>query len=68
MSLTLDRPVAPAHLRVVEGPPALPTTLAAGLTCRLADGRLVEHANLDHGASAPGLTTVKQAVDLATRT
>ena len=68
MSLTLDRPVAPAHLRVVEGPPALPTTLAAGLTCRLADGRLVEHANLDHGASAPVLTTVKQAVDLATRT
>lgn len=46
----------------------VPTTLAAGLTCRLADGRVVEHANLDHGASAPALAAVKQAVDSATRT
>lgn len=49
-------------------PTTAPTTLAAGLTCRLADGRVVEHANLDHGASAPALAAVEQAVDSATRT
>lgn len=54
-------------LSLAEAHP-VPTTLAAGLTCRLADGRVVEHANLDHGASAPALATVKQAVDSATRT
>ncbi|MGA8047756.1 MAG: aminotransferase class V-fold PLP-dependent enzyme, partial [Dermatophilaceae bacterium] len=51
----------------LAGSSPVPTTLAAGLTCRLADGRVVEHANLDHGASAPVLATVKQAVDAATR-
>ena len=50
------------------GPIGAPGTIAAGLTCRLADGRIVEHANLDHGASAPALVAVKQAVDTATRT
>jgi selenocysteine lyase/cysteine desulfurase len=68
MSLTLEHPITGSHLSVVDGAPLLPTTLAAGLTCRLADGRIVEHANLDHGASAPVLTAVKQAVDTAART
>lgn len=54
-------------LRVADAAP-VPSTLAAGLTCRLADGSVVEHANLDHGASAPALVAVKQAVDTATRT
>ena len=67
MSLTLDH-LAPSRLRLVDSTPLPPTTLAAGLTCRLADGRLVEHANLDHAASAPVLASVKQAVDTATRT
>jgi hypothetical protein len=68
MSLTLDHLSTDSHLRVVDGAPGPPTTLAAGLTCRLADGRVIEHANLDHGASAPVLATVKCAVDTATRT
>lgn len=70
MSLTLDRPTGAARtpLQLLTRPPALPPTLAAGLPCRLADGRVVEHANLDHGASAPVLTAVKQAVDTAART
>jgi selenocysteine lyase/cysteine desulfurase len=68
MSLTLDRPLAPAHRRALDGPPSLPSTLATGVSCRLADGRAVEHANLDHGASAPVLTAVKQAVDTAAGT
>lgn len=61
------RPTLPAVPRTATEISA-PTTLAAGLTCRLADGRVVEHANLDHGASAPALVAVKQAVDVATRT
>ena len=68
MSTITDAPPA-AHetgLHLAESSP-VPSTLAAGLTCRLADGRVVEHANLDHGASAPVLATVKQAVDAATR-
>ncbi|KAB7741033.1 aminotransferase class V-fold PLP-dependent enzyme [Nostocoides sp. F2B08] len=64
---TDPRPLAAGPGLHVAGPSPVPTTLAAGLTCRLADGRVVEHANLDHGASAPALTTVKQAVDSATR-
>lgn len=65
---THPRPTAAAAGLRLAGPTPVPTTLAAGLTCRLADGRIVEHANLDHGASAPVLATVKQAVDSATRT
>lgn len=68
-TITTDlRPViAEGALHLAE-PSPVPTTLASGVTCRLADGRVVEHANLDHGASAPVLATVKQAVDTATRT
>lgn len=53
-------------LHAVTGTP-VPATVAAGLPCATLDGRTVEHANLDHGASAPALTAVKQAVDTATR-
>jgi selenocysteine lyase/cysteine desulfurase len=67
-TITTDhRPAAGASGLHLAAPSPVPTTLAAGLTCRLADGRVVEHANLDHGASAPVLATVKQAVDAATR-
>ena len=68
-TITTDpRPLADGPGLHLAGPSPVPTTLAAGLTCRLADGRVVEHANLDHGASAPVLATVKQAIDSATRT
>ena len=67
MTIISTRPTrAPERPTAAGG--SVPTTLAAGLTCRLADGRVVEHANLDHGASAPALVAVKQAVDTATRT
>ncbi|WP_370894202.1 aminotransferase class V-fold PLP-dependent enzyme [Janibacter sp. GXQ6167] len=56
-----------AHLQVAA-PSLVPSTLAAGLTCRALDGRVVEHANLDHAASAPVLAAVKQAVDIASQT
>lgn len=68
MSITARRtPSQTPELRLVE-PSPLPVTLAAGLTCRLASGDIVEHANLDHGASTPALVAVKQAVDSASRT
>src|SRR5690606_502435 len=69
MSITAhrSRTKRAADLQVAE-PSALPVTLAAGLTCRLANGEVVEHANLDHGASTPALVAVKQAVDTAVRT
>src|SRR5690606_17613044 len=69
MSITAHRSSlkSDVELRPVE-PSPLPLTLASGLTCRLASGDIVEHANLDHGASAPALVAAKQAVDTATRT
>ena len=67
MSITARRPSSQTPLQLAE-PSALPVTLAAGLTCRLASGAIVEHANLDHGASTPALVAVKQAVDSAART
>ena len=67
MTISSTRPTLASSPRTASTRSA-PTTLAAGLTCRLADGRVVEHANLDHGASAPALVAVKQAVDAATRT
>ncbi|MBC7308744.1 MAG: aminotransferase class V-fold PLP-dependent enzyme [Actinomycetales bacterium] len=69
MSITAHRSSlkSAVELRPVE-PSPLPLTLASGLTCRLASGDIVEHANLDHGASAPALVAAKQAVDTATRT
>lgn len=68
MTLTLDRHAGPTRLSLVATSPSRPSTLAEGVPCRTADGRVVEHANLDHGASAPVLTAVKQAVDVASRT
>ncbi|HEY3004654.1 MAG TPA: aminotransferase class V-fold PLP-dependent enzyme [Kribbellaceae bacterium] len=43
----------------------LPTTTGADLLVPLADGRVTDYANLDHGASAPCLETVRRAVDAA---
>jgi selenocysteine lyase/cysteine desulfurase len=42
---------------------ALPTVSCRGLQVPLVDGRRVEYANLDHGASAPSLEQVRDAVD-----
>ncbi len=44
---------------------SLPTTAGADLLVPLADGRVTDYANLDHGASAPCLETVRRAVDAA---
>ena len=55
-------PTSKPSLRLVT-PTTAPQTLAAGLTCRIASGDVVEHANLDHGASTPALVAVKQAVE-----
>lgn len=63
---TRPQPSTNPHIRLAATDP-VPATLAAGLTCTTLDGRTVEHANLDHGASAPALSAVKQAVDTATR-
>jgi selenocysteine lyase/cysteine desulfurase len=43
----------------------LPTTVGADLLVPLADGRVTDYANLDHGASAPCLEAVRRAVDAA---
>ncbi|HEV7649499.1 MAG TPA: aminotransferase class V-fold PLP-dependent enzyme [Actinophytocola sp.] len=43
--------------------PALPPVVSAALTVPLVDGRHVPYANLDHAASAPCLTAVRDAVD-----
>jgi selenocysteine lyase/cysteine desulfurase len=43
----------------------LPSTVGADLLVPLADGRVTDYANLDHGASAPCLETVRRAVDAA---
>lgn len=47
---------------------AVPPLVSAGLTCETRDGRVVEHVNLDHGASTSALVAVKEAVDEATIT
>lgn len=65
MSIAVPTGPTSAHPSAEATPPV---TVAAGLTCRLADRRVVEHANLDHAASAPALVDVKRAVDVATRT
>lgn len=48
--------------------PSIPAVLSAGLACPTSDGRVVDYANFDHGASTPALVSVKQAVDTALRT
>lgn len=46
-------------------PSQLPTTTGADLLVPLADGRVTDYANFDHGASAPCLESVRRAVDAA---
>jgi selenocysteine lyase/cysteine desulfurase len=59
MTLTLSDPVAVDHT------PAgcVPAVVGAGLAVPLVTGRKVDYANLDHAASAPCLTPVRDAVD-----
>ncbi|KGN35478.1 aminotransferase class V-fold PLP-dependent enzyme, partial [Knoellia subterranea] len=56
-------PTAPVTLPALEVPAVVPAPLVP--TC---DGRTVEYANFDHGASTPALARVKAAVDKATQT
>jgi selenocysteine lyase/cysteine desulfurase len=43
----------------------IPTTVGADLLVPLADGRVTDYANFDHGASAPCLESVRRAVEAA---
>jgi selenocysteine lyase/cysteine desulfurase len=58
---TTDR----AHHLPLTSAGNLPTTVGADLLVPLADGRVTDYANLDHGASAPCLEAVRRAVDAA---
>lgn len=55
-----SRPVQPTL-----SPDRLPATAGAELLVPLADGRVTDYANFDHGASAPCLESVRRAVDSA---
>ena len=55
-----SRPVQPAL-----SPSRIPATAGAELLVPLADGRVTDYANFDHGASAPCLESVRRAVDAA---
>ncbi len=46
-------------------PARVPTTVGTDLLVPLADGRVTDYANFDHGASAPCLEAVRRAVDAA---
>jgi len=79
MTVVLDRPDLIAALAPVppcDWSPATPARalvshphavgldiVGAGRTVPLADGRRIEYANLDHGASAPALRVVRDTVD-----
>lgn len=56
-------PEFPSSYRVPARRPAVPGVRSAGVPAPLVDGRSVEYANLDHGASAPSLDAVADAVD-----
>jgi len=53
----------PAATRQFTG--SIPATVAADLLVPLADGRVTDYANFDHGASAPCLQSVRAAVEAA---
>jgi selenocysteine lyase/cysteine desulfurase len=53
----------PTIARLTTG--SIPSTLGAGLLVPLADGRVTDYANFDHGASAPCLESVRAAVEAA---
>lgn len=44
---------------------SIPATVASDLLVPLADGRVTDYANFDHGASAPCLESVRAAVEAA---
>ncbi len=61
--------LTPSPARQAGAVPALPVpAVLAAPTVPTCDGRLVEYANFDHGASTPALASVKAAVDRATQT
>jgi selenocysteine lyase/cysteine desulfurase len=62
-----DRPAADTPVVDRQNAPAVPAAVAAP-TVPTCDGRFVEYANFDHGASTPALVSVVAAVDKATAT
>ena len=59
-SATTPRPVV---TRQVTG--TIPATVGSDLLVPLADGRVTDYANFDHGASAPCLESVRATVEQA---
>ena len=55
--------VRPTVARLTTG--NIPATVASDLLVPLADGRVTDYANFDHGASAPCLESVRAAVEAA---
>ncbi|WP_433022099.1 aminotransferase class V-fold PLP-dependent enzyme [Kribbella sp. CA-294648] len=55
--------VRPTVARLTTG--SVPATVANDLLVPLADGRVTDYANFDHGASAPCLESVRAAVEAA---
>jgi selenocysteine lyase/cysteine desulfurase len=53
----------PAIARLTTG--NIPATVGSDLLVPLADGRVTDYANFDHGASAPCLESVRSAVEAA---
>jgi selenocysteine lyase/cysteine desulfurase len=53
----------PTVARLTTG--SIPATVARDLLVPLADGRVTDYANFDHGASAPCLESVRAAVEAA---
>jgi len=53
----------PTVARLTTG--SIPATVASDLLVPLADGRVTDYANFDHGASAPCLESVRAAVEAA---
>lgn len=53
----------PSVTRLTTG--TIPATVASDLLVPLADGRVTDYANFDHGASAPCLESVRAAVEAA---
>ena len=53
----------PTVTRLSSG--SIPATVASDLLVPLADGRVTDYANFDHGASAPCLESVRAAVEAA---
>ena len=63
MSAPMSVPLSPAPLYGLFVSNTAPQLVGAGVTVPLATGGSAEYANLDHGASAPALRVVRDAVD-----